>query len=83
MQYIGQAIVNEEAGSTTASSPTISISGEPPARPATDASYTITATLDDPSSPVNAYDSLGGKAAIIEWDLTRKVIQEAFDRFGA
>ena len=69
VQYIGQAIVNEEAGSTTASSPTISISGEPPARPATDASYTITATLDDPSSPVNAYDSLGGKAAIIEWDL--------------
>ena len=69
VQYIGTALVNSEAGATTASSPQISVSGAPTDHPNTNSSWTMTASLTDTSNPTNTYDSLGGAGASVEWDL--------------
>ena len=62
---LGSVLINDKS----TNSPLISLSGTPPARPNTDSSYTITASVGDPADPANTLDTQGGKAQIIEWDL--------------
>ena len=69
VQFMGSALVNSEKGSTSASSPQITVSGAPSDHPNTNSSWTMTATLTDTSDPANTYDSIGGSGATIEWDL--------------
>jgi hypothetical protein len=63
-QTIGMANVNTQAGS-----PTISLTGAPGPRPATDSTYSITANVADPANPSDGYDGQGGRPQVIEWDL--------------
>jgi|GEM_PF-1512961 len=61
---IGSVLVNDQGNS-----PTISLSGTPPVRPNTNSSYSITATVSDPLDPAGTFDTQGGRAQTIEWDL--------------
>jgi len=61
---IGSVLVN-----SVGNSPTISLSGTPPARPATDSDWNITANVSDPLDGANGFDTQGGRAQVLEWDL--------------
>lgn len=65
MFFLGVMRVNERSGN----SPTITKGGTLGLRPNTDQAYTISASVADPLDPVSAFDSQGGKAQVIEWDL--------------
>lgn len=62
---LGVLKVNDHSGA----SPTISKGGTLGLRPNTNQAYTISATVADPSDPVTTWDSEGGRAQVIEWDL--------------
>ena len=65
MFNIGVLRINDHSGN----SPTISFGGTLGLRPDTDTNYTITANVADPQDPTNSFDSQGGRAQVIEWDL--------------
>ena len=62
---LGVIRVNDHSGT----SPHVNWGGTLTPRPNTDSDYTIAAITSDPADPVNALDSEGGRAQIIEWDL--------------
>jgi len=62
---LGTLRVNDLSGT----SPTLTFGGTLGARPDTDTGYTISANIADPADPVSAFDTQGGKAQVIEWDL--------------
>ncbi len=62
---LGVVRVNDHSGN----SPTINKTGTLDLRPNTDQAYTIGASVADPLDPVNTFDSQGGRAQVIEWDL--------------
>lgn len=62
---LGVVRVNDHSGN----SPTISKTGTLGLRPNTDQLYTIGASVADPADPVSAFDTQGGRAQVIEWDL--------------
>lgn len=69
---IGSVLVNTASGS-----PTINLTGLPPARPDTDSDWVITAALGDPGDPANSFDSQGGRPQVIEWDLNNNTTDGA------
>lgn len=62
---LGTLRVNDLSGT----SPTLTFGGTLGARPDTDTGYTISANIADPADPVSAFDTQGGQAQVIEWDL--------------
>jgi hypothetical protein len=63
-QQIGSVLVNDRG-----SSPTITLSGTPGPRPNTNQNFTISASVADPLDPSSVFDTQGGRAQTIEWDL--------------
>lgn len=65
MFFIGALRINDKSGT----SPTLTFGGTLGARPDTDTGYTISATVADPADPASTFDTQGGRAQVIEWDL--------------
>ncbi len=63
-QEIGSVLVN-----SSGPSPTVTLSGTPPNRPASGSEWTIQANVDDPLDTVGDFDAVGGRPQVIEWDL--------------
>jgi hypothetical protein len=63
--FIGTLLVNDRSGT----SPTLSFGGSLGPRPDSNADYTISAAVSDPADPASAFDTQGGRAQVIEWDL--------------
>jgi hypothetical protein len=63
--FLGALNINDQSGT----SPTLSFGGSLGARPDSNAGYTISASVADPTDPASAFDTQGGRAQVIEWDL--------------
>jgi hypothetical protein len=63
--FLGALNINDQSGT----SPTLNFGGSLGARPDSNANYTISASVADPADPSSAFDTQGGRAQVIEWDL--------------